>query len=63
MTTDQSNPVRYEEGKWWWYDEVWADRNGPYDTETEAKAELAKYCRWLAFLNIPTEFTRQEVLP
>ena len=40
-----SNPIRFEDGKWWWYDEVWVGRNGPYDTEAEAEADLDKYVK------------------
>ena len=40
-----SNPIRLEDGKWWWYDEVWVSRNGPFDTKAQAEAELDKYVK------------------
>jgi hypothetical protein len=39
-----SNPVhRDPDGKWYFYDETWADRLGPFDSEEEANAACAKY--------------------
>jgi hypothetical protein len=32
-----------EIGKWYFYDETWSDVGGPYDTEEQARAELARY--------------------
>jgi hypothetical protein len=29
---------------WYFWDETWADRIGPYETEEEAREKLAKYC-------------------
>jgi hypothetical protein len=52
MTIDLSNiskcetpadPVHQEEGKWFFYDESWVDRYGPYDTEEEARGMLSRY--------------------
>ncbi len=39
------DPVHEHEGKWWFWDEVWADRVGPYDTETEAREAIVRYVR------------------
>lgn len=39
-----SDPVHEEDGKWYFWEETWADRNGPYDTEEIAKSELKRYC-------------------
>ena len=39
-----SNPVRFEDGAWYWWDETWSDRTGPFDTYGEAEASLADYC-------------------
>jgi hypothetical protein len=30
------NPVHEENGNWYFWDEVWADRYGPYLTQQEA---------------------------
>lgn len=43
----ESYPVRQEEGKWWFYDETWSNRYGPYETEVEARAGLTKYAETL----------------
>jgi hypothetical protein len=40
-----SNPIRLEDGKWWWYDEVWVSRNGPYDTKEAAAKDLDQYVK------------------
>ena len=36
------NPV---DGKWYYYDETWAYREGPYDSREEAAASLDFYCK------------------
>lgn len=32
------------DGQWYFYDETWAHRLGPYSTEQEARAHFAHYC-------------------
>lgn len=32
---------------WYFWDETWADRNGPYYTEEAARKALAAYCIFL----------------
>lgn len=34
----------WEEPGWYFWDETWADRIGPYITEEEARKELRRYC-------------------
>lgn len=41
----EDSVIKEYEGKWWFWDETWADRYGPYLTQTEAKAALLVYCR------------------
>lgn len=41
------DPVHQEDGKWYFWSETWADRQGPYDTEENARFELVAYCQWL----------------
>ncbi len=43
----QRDPVHEEEGKWWFYDETWADRLGPFDTEEEARIAISEYADFL----------------
>ena len=38
------NPVRFEDGAWYWWDETWTDRTGPFDTREEADADCMRYC-------------------
>jgi len=37
------DPVHQFEGKWWFWDEVWCDRLGPYDTKEEADLAISSY--------------------
>lgn len=41
FTTD---PVHLYDDKWWFYDETWAHRYGPWLTEQEAREQLKEYC-------------------
>lgn len=40
-----NDPLHIHEGKWWFWDETWSERHGPYLTRTGAKHALDKYCR------------------
>jgi len=45
MATDQRaehDPIHMHEGKWYFYDETWTDRYGPYDTEEKAQELYAE---------------------
>jgi len=42
MTVD---PVELLDDGWWFWDESGAYKHGPFDTETEARNDLAEYCR------------------
>ena len=45
---ESSDPIIHEhERKWWFWDEVWGDRMGPYDTEEEARKKLKEYVVYL----------------
>lgn len=44
-TSCESDPVHEYEGKWWFWEETWSDRMGPYDSEEQARTELARYCK------------------
>jgi hypothetical protein len=40
------DPVHsHPDSTWWFYEETWADENGPYSTEEECRTMLLKYCR------------------
>lgn len=39
-----SDPIHEFEGQWYFWDEVWAYRIGPYDTREEAAKSLDGYC-------------------
>jgi len=40
-----TNPIHQnEDGKWYFWDEVWCDEYGPFDSEQEAINECNMYC-------------------
>ncbi len=41
------DPVRFEDDAWWFYDETWSYRIGPFADEATARSELAHYTSWL----------------
>lgn len=43
VAVHSSNPLHEFEGKWYFWDEVWQDRIGPYETKDEAKDALKIY--------------------
>lgn len=48
-----NDPVHVDpDGQWYFWDETWADRHGPFKTEEEASQGLHAYARWL---DIPKE--------
>lgn len=49
MTTHNPDPVREENGQWYFSDETWSHDYGPYPTEAECRTELTAYVRWLTF--------------
>lgn len=36
-----------DDGKWYFWIETWADREGPYETEEEARRKLVEYAKTL----------------
>lgn len=44
MSEPHRNPVHKHEGQWYFWDEVWASRKGPYPTAEEAQTALTNYC-------------------
>jgi len=44
----EQDPVHFREGKWWFWDETWANEIGPHTTEAEARVALDRYVRYLA---------------
>jgi len=41
------DPVHEENGEWYFWNETWADRHGPFENEEAARKALAKYCEYL----------------
>lgn len=38
------NPVhQHEDGTWWFYNEIWADECGPFETKALSEAACVKY--------------------
>ena len=50
---DYARPESREAG-WYFWDEVWADSYGPYNTEKEAREALNKYCVEELGIDIPS---------
>lgn len=41
------DPVEQDaDGKWWFWNEVWADKYGPYETKEEVAKALYTYCKY-----------------
>lgn len=43
-----TDPVRYEDGQWGFYDETWTEFNMGFKTESEARAAQEKYAMYLS---------------
>ena len=43
----EQDPVHRRKGKWWFWDETWANEIGPHDTEEEARVALNRYVHYL----------------
>jgi len=44
---ENNNPVHQHEGEWWFYDETWSNRIGPYINEEEAQQACVKHAEML----------------
>jgi hypothetical protein len=51
------DPIHEDKGQWYYWDETWDWRTGPFDTEEEARADLARYCE---FLDWRSKYGREE---
>jgi len=40
-----ANPIHHENGKWYFWTETWADREGPFGSQREAEDAMWKYCK------------------
>jgi len=38
-----SGPVFQDDEGWWFWNEIWADKYGPYETEEKARRALSEY--------------------
>lgn len=38
------DPIHEHNGQWYFWDETWVDRYGPYSTEKEARKMFQAYC-------------------
>lgn len=43
----ESEVIHKEVDGWYFWDETWAYRHGPFMTEKECKIKLTKYANWL----------------
>jgi hypothetical protein len=39
------DPVHFDAGSWWFYEEDWSHRQGPFATEAIARAALNAYAK------------------
>lgn len=39
----RGDPLHSDKHGWWFFDETWSDRHGPYADEETARAELERY--------------------
>lgn len=42
-----ADPVCEKDGKWFFWDETWANEHGPFETEVECREKLDQYCAQL----------------
>lgn len=42
-----SDTIHNDAEGWWFWDETWADRQGPYPTEGRARKRLKDYAEYL----------------
>lgn len=54
-----ANPIHQDAEGWWFWDETWADRHGPYPTARRAKNELSRYADWLDNGQTPVPYCEQ----
>ena len=47
LTHYPRSPIEKIKDKWYFYDEIWVDMYGPYDTEEEARLALRHYATYL----------------
>lgn len=40
----ENDPVHFDEGGWWFWDETWSGREGPFESRTRAREALSRYC-------------------
>lgn len=46
--------VHEQNGKWWFWNETWSHKHGPFETKREARLGLARY---LGILNQQPDYT------
>lgn len=53
--TQYRDPVHVDpDGRWYFYDETWANRYGPYGSEAESRSQMQSYANWLNSQKAPT---------
>jgi hypothetical protein len=57
-----SDPIHEENGQWFFWDETWADRLGPYPTEARARQRLEQYCHFLDTGEVPLDLQEESGL-
>lgn len=39
------DPVHFDNGSWYFWDETWSERHGPFGSEVEARTAVNRYAR------------------
>jgi hypothetical protein len=42
---ETQDPVHFDNGSWWFWNETWSERHGPYASETEARTAVNAYAK------------------
>lgn len=42
---EEYTPIHREDGKWWFWDECWCTKYGPFDSREEAQMGLNQYVK------------------
>jgi hypothetical protein len=58
---ESEDPIQQEPDGWYFWDEVWSDRYGPYPTRNKAIFEQSKYCAECLGVDCDWVFIDEEV--
>lgn len=47
LLASDEKPIHYDKDGWWFWDEYWCDRYGPYKTKAKVEFKYKEYCKAL----------------